>query len=134
MFFQTAGIEINPWIPPLVAFVISLFTSMGGVSGAFLLLTVSNVLSGIYRPFRQRHQSTVQHRGHTRRRLPLLSGRSHGLALGLGRCYRHVAWSLYPAPFIRVAYLPDPKHFKLFAAGVLLYIGFRIVRRPRLAS
>jgi uncharacterized membrane protein YfcA len=29
---------VQPWIPPLVAFVISFFTSMGGVSGAFLLL------------------------------------------------------------------------------------------------
>ena len=38
MFFQTAGIEVEPWIPPLIAFAISFFTSMGGVSGAFLLL------------------------------------------------------------------------------------------------
>ena len=29
---------------------------------------------------------------------------------------------------VRVAYLPDPKHFKLFAAGVLLYIGLKIAR------
>jgi uncharacterized membrane protein YfcA len=38
MFSPTAGIEVPPWIPPLVAFVISFFTSTGGVSGAFLLL------------------------------------------------------------------------------------------------
>ena len=38
MFFQNAGIEVAPWIPPCVAFVVSFFTSMGGVSGAFLLL------------------------------------------------------------------------------------------------
>ncbi len=38
MFFQTADIEVALWIPPLTAFVISFFTSMGGVSGAFLLL------------------------------------------------------------------------------------------------
>jgi uncharacterized protein len=38
MFFKTAGIEVAPWVPPLVAFAISFFTSMGGVSGAFLLL------------------------------------------------------------------------------------------------
>jgi hypothetical protein len=38
MFSPTAGIEVQPWIPPLVAFVISFFTSTGGVSGAFLLL------------------------------------------------------------------------------------------------
>jgi uncharacterized membrane protein YfcA len=38
MYFETAGIEVAPWIPPLVALVVSFFTSMGGVSGAFLLL------------------------------------------------------------------------------------------------
>ena len=38
MYFPVAGIEISPWIPPLVAFAISLLTSMVGVSGAFLLL------------------------------------------------------------------------------------------------
>ncbi|MDP3695012.1 MAG: sulfite exporter TauE/SafE family protein, partial [Desulfocapsaceae bacterium] len=38
MYFSVADIEVNPLVPPLVAFVISLFTSMGGVSGAFLLL------------------------------------------------------------------------------------------------
>jgi hypothetical protein len=30
--------------------------------------------------------------------------------------------------FVRVAYLPNPKHFKLFAAMVLLYIGTRMIR------
>jgi uncharacterized membrane protein YfcA len=29
---------------------------------------------------------------------------------------------------VRVAYLPNPKHFKLFAAAVLLYIGLRMLR------
>ncbi len=29
---------------------------------------------------------------------------------------------------VRVVYLPDPKHFKLFAAGVLLYIGLQIAK------
>jgi hypothetical protein len=27
MFFETAGIEVAPWIPPLVALVVSFFTS-----------------------------------------------------------------------------------------------------------
>jgi uncharacterized membrane protein YfcA len=30
--------------------------------------------------------------------------------------------------FVRVTYLPNPKHFKLFAAMVLLYIGTRMIR------
>ncbi|MCI5136479.1 MAG: sulfite exporter TauE/SafE family protein, partial [Candidatus Electrothrix sp. AW2] len=38
MYFPTADIEVQPWLPPVVAFCISFFTSMSGVSGAFLLL------------------------------------------------------------------------------------------------
>lgn len=29
---------------------------------------------------------------------------------------------------VRAAYLPDPKHFKVFAAGVLLHIELRLIR------
>jgi len=32
------GVETYIFIPPLVAFIVSFFTSMGGISGAFLLL------------------------------------------------------------------------------------------------
>jgi len=38
MLFPISGIEVNPIIPFMVAFLVSFFTSMGGVSGAFLLL------------------------------------------------------------------------------------------------
>ncbi|MFC1851166.1 sulfite exporter TauE/SafE family protein [candidate division CSSED10-310 bacterium] len=127
MFFETAGIEIAPWIPPLVAFTISFFTSMGGVSGAFLLLpfqmsflgytnpsvSATNQLfnivaipSGVYRYFRE------------------------------GRMVWPLTWAViigtlpgvFIGAFVRVAFLPDPRHFKLFAALVLLYIGLRILR------
>jgi hypothetical protein len=37
MVFPVSGVEVNPLIPPLIAMVVSTFTSMG-VSGAFLLL------------------------------------------------------------------------------------------------
>ncbi len=126
MLFHVAGIEIAPWIPPVVAFVISFFTSMGGVSGAFLLLpfqmsflgytnpsvSATNQLfnivaipSGIYRYWRE------------------------------GRMVWPLAWivvagtlpGVFIGAFVRVAYLPDPRNFKLFAAGVLLYIGFRMI-------
>ena len=50
MLFETAGIEVAPWIPPLVAFVISFFTSMGGVSGAFLLLPFQVSILGYSAP------------------------------------------------------------------------------------
>lgn len=34
MFFEVAGISAPLWLPPLVAFVVSFFSSMVGVSGA----------------------------------------------------------------------------------------------------
>ena len=37
-FFPVSGVKTYVFIPPLVAFIVSFFTSMGGVSGAFLLL------------------------------------------------------------------------------------------------
>ena len=36
--FPVSGVTTNVFIPPIVALVVSFFTSMGGVSGAFLLL------------------------------------------------------------------------------------------------
>lgn len=50
MYFQTAGVEVSPWIPPLVALCVSFFTSMGGVSGAFLLLPFQMSFLGYTNP------------------------------------------------------------------------------------
>lgn len=127
MVFETAGIEVHAWIPPLVAFVISFFTSMGGVSGAFLLLpfqmsflgytapsvSATNQLfnivaipSGVYRYWKE-----------GRMVWPLtwivVTGTLPGVLLGA---------------VVRVKYLPDPMQFKIFAALVLLYIGIRMIR------
>lgn len=127
MFFQVAGIHVAPWIPPLVAFTISFFTSMGGVSGAFLLLPfqmsflgytnpsvsstnqVFNIVaipSGVYRYYKE-----------GRMVWPLtwvvIAGTLPGVLIGA---------------IVRVRYLPDPNNFKLFAAAILLYIGFRMIR------
>lgn len=127
MFFQTAGIEVALWIPPLVAFVVSFFTAMGGVSGAFLLL-----------PFQ------MSFLGYTN---PSVSATNQvfnivAIPSGVYRYWREgrMVWPLtwvvvagtLPGVFIgaivRVAYLPNPKHFKLFAAGVLLYIGLKMIQ------
>ena len=126
MFFQTAGIEVAPWIPPLVAFIISFFTSMGGVSGAFLLL-----------PFQ------MSFMGYTNPSVSATNQVFNVVAIpsGVYRYWREgrMVWPLtwivifgtLPGVFIgalvRVLYLPDPKNFKLFAACVLLYIGFKMV-------
>ena len=125
MFFPVSGIEVNPLIPFTAAFVVSFFTSMGGVSGAFLLLPfqmsilgyttpsvsgtnqVFNIVaipSGVYQYMREK-----------RMLWPLtwavIIGTLPGVFIG--------AW-------IRIRYLPDPKNFKLFAGMVLFYIGFRL--------
>ncbi|WP_456387739.1 sulfite exporter TauE/SafE family protein [Desulfolithobacter sp.] len=127
MYFPTADIEVHPWLPPLVAFVISLFTSMGGVSGAFLLL-----------PF----QVSVLHFDS-----PAVSATNHifnivAIPSGVYRYVREgrMVWPLTWAvvigtlpgviagAFIRIKYLPDPAMFKRFAALVLLYIAMRLFR------
>lgn len=127
MYFPTAGIEVRPWLPPLVAFAISLFTSMGGVSGAFLLL-----------PF----QVSVLHFA-----TPAVSATNHifnivAIPSGVYRYVREgrMVWPLTWAvvigtlpgvvagAFIRIRYLPDPAMFKRFAALVLLYIAVRLFR------
>jgi len=38
MYFPVSGVQVSPLVPLGVAFVVSFFTSMGSVSGAFLLL------------------------------------------------------------------------------------------------
>ena len=126
MLFTVSGLEVNPLVPFSVAFVVSFFTSMGGVSGAFLLLPfqmsvlgysapsvsgtnqVFNIVaipSGVYRYIREE-----------RMLWPLtwavIIGTLPGVFIG--------AW-------VRVKYLPDPKSFKLFAGMVLFYIGIRLL-------
>ena len=50
MYFPVANIEVNPLVPPLVAFAISFFTSMGGVSRAFLWLPFQVSVLGFTSP------------------------------------------------------------------------------------
>jgi uncharacterized membrane protein YfcA len=127
MYFSTAGIEMAVWIPPLVAFAVSFFTTMGGISGAFLLL-----------PF----QMSVL--GYTHPSVSATNQLFNIVAIpsGVYRYWREgrMVWPLtwivilgtLPGVFIgavvRVAWLPDPRLFKLFAAGVLLYIGLKMIR------
>ena len=50
MYFPTAGIECSPFVPFAVALGVSFFTSMGGVSGAFLLLPFQMSVLGYVNP------------------------------------------------------------------------------------
>jgi uncharacterized membrane protein YfcA len=126
LLFPSSGVETYLWLPPLVAFCVSFFTSMGGVSGAFLLLPfqvsvlnfsspavsptnlVYNIVaipSGVYRYIREGRMSW-----------PLtyitIVGTLPGVFLGF---------------ILRIKYFPDPKAFKFFVGLVLLYIGLRLV-------
>ena len=50
MVFEASGVEVSPLVPVFVAFGISFFTSMGGVSGAFLLLPFQMSVLGFTSP------------------------------------------------------------------------------------
>lgn len=119
--------DVAIWVPPLVAFGIALFTSMGGVSGAFLLLPIQLSFLGVAGP----SASATNHFYNV-------------LAIpgGVRRYVREqrMVWPLamtivvgtvpgvLAGTVIRIVYLPDPRNFKLFVALVLLYIGWRLAR------
>jgi uncharacterized membrane protein YfcA len=126
MLFPVSGVEVNPLIPPLVSLVVSTFTSMGGISGAFLLLPfqvsilnftspavsptnlVFNIVaipSGVYRYLRE-----------GRMNWPVACVTILGTLPGL-----------WIGALIRKDWLPDPRNFKLFVGCVLLYIGVRLL-------
>ncbi len=126
MYFPISGIHIFPAIPLIVAFIISFFTSMGGLSGAFLLLPfqvsvlgftspsvsatnlVFNIFAtpgGIYRFIREGRMAWPL-------AWVIIGGTLPGLLIGV---------------FIRISYLPDPGDFKIFIGWVLLYVAIRLI-------
>lgn len=127
MYFTTAGIETSPFIPPLVAFVVSFFTSMGGVSGAFLLLPFQMSFLGYTSP-------SVSATNQFYNIVAIPSGVWRFIREG--RMVWPLTWvvvagtlpGVLAGAIIRVRWLPDPRSFKMFAGAVLLYIGIRMVR------
>jgi uncharacterized membrane protein YfcA len=127
VYFPTSGVDVNPLVPPLVAFAISFFTSMGGVSGAFLLLPFQMSVLGFTTPSVSATNQLfnvvaippgVYRYSHEGRMLwPLagviIAGTLPGVFLG--------AW-------IRIEYLPDPSKFKFFAGWILLLLGLRLAQ------
>ena len=125
--FQLSGVETFILIPPLVAFGISFFTSMGGISGAFLLLpfqmsvlgftspsvTATNFLfnvtgtpGGVYRYVREcRFVWPVA--------LLIVAGIIPGVLIGY---------------YVRITYLPDPQAFKFFVGCVLMLIALKLLK------
>ncbi|SCY65125.1 sulfite exporter TauE/SafE family protein [Desulfoluna spongiiphila] len=127
MFFETAGIDVAPWIPPLVAFAVSFVASMAGLSGAFLLLPFQMSVLGYVHP-------SVSATNQLFNIVAIPSGVWRFIKEG------RMVWPLTMVvvigtmpgviigAVIRVLYLPDPLHFKVFVGMVLLYIGFRMIR------
>ena len=126
MFFPISGIEVNPLIPFAVAFVISFFTSMGGVSGAFLLLPFQVSFLGYTAP-------SVSATNQVFNIVAIPSGVYRYIREG--RMLWPLTWAViigtlpgvFIGAWIRIRYLPDPKNFKLFVGMVLCYIGFRVL-------
>ncbi len=125
MLFPISGIEVNPLIPFIVAFVVSFFTSMGGVSGAFLLLPFQVSVLGYTAP-------SVSGTNQVFNIVAIPSGVYRYIREG--RMLWPLTWAViigtlpgvFIGAWIRIKYLPDPKNFKLFVGMVLCYIGFRL--------
>jgi len=126
MTFPVSGVKTWMFLPPLIAFIVSTFTSMGGVSGAFLLLPFQVSVLGFVTP-------SVSATNFVFNIVAIPSGVYRYLKEG------RMAWPLtwvvivgtLPGVFIgyylRVLYLPDPRSFKFFVGLVLLYIGIRLL-------
>lgn len=126
MFFPVSEIQVNPFIPFIVAFVVSFFTSMGGVSGAFLLLPFQVSVLGYTAP-------SVSSTNQLFNIVAIPSGVYRYIKEG--RMLWPLTWAVIvgtlPGVFIgalvRIKYLPDPESFKLFVGVVLCYIGFQLL-------
>lgn len=124
--FGISGVETWTFLPPIIALIVSTFTSMGGISGAFLLLPFQVSILGF--------------------NTPAVSATNfvYNIVAIPGGVYRYIkegrmAWPLtwiviagtLPGVligyYIRVLYLPNPKAFMLFVGCVLLYIGGRLL-------
>lgn len=137
MYFEVSGVELSWWVPSVVTFFIGFIVSTGGLSGAFVLLpfqvsvlgfttpavtatnhlyNVCSIPSGVYRFIKEGRMVWPL-------TFIIVLGSLPGVAIG--------SW-------LRVAYLPDAKAFKLFVGFVLLFISSRMlwetVLQPGLAA
>ena len=127
LYFPVSGIETYFFFPPLVALVISFFTSMGGVSGAFLILPFQMSILGFTSPSVSATNFLYN-----------IVGTPGGIVTYIRE--QRMVWPLaflitvgtLPGVLIgyyfRVRFFPDPKVFKFFVGIVLLYIGFRLAK------
>ncbi|MBF0592038.1 MAG: sulfite exporter TauE/SafE family protein [Nitrospirae bacterium] len=125
--FPVSGVETNVLIPPVVAMVISFFTSMGGVSGAFLILPFQMSVFGYTAP-------SVSGTNHVYNVVAIPSGVYRYIREG--RMAWPITWvvvlgtlpGVFTGYYVRVHYLLDPRPFKLFVGCVLMYIGSKLLK------
>jgi len=125
--FPVSEVETFIFIPPLIAFIISFFTSMAGISGAFLLLPFQMSVLGFTTPsvsstnllFNVAGTPGGVYRYMKEGRLvwpiaiAIVTGIMPGVLIGY---------------YLRVKYLPDPMAFKLFVGLVLMVVAFRLIK------
>ncbi len=126
--FSVSGVETSILTPPLVAFVISFFTSMAGITGAFLILPFQMSFLGFVSPsvsatnFLYNVVGTpggiLRYIREDRMVWPLAMAITIGTLPGVLVGY-----------YLRVRYLPDPKSFKFFVGIVLFYLGIRVIQK-----
>lgn len=124
--FAISGVETYWWLPMLVAFCISTFTSTGGVTGAFVILPFQISVLGYTSPGASPTNLLYNiiaipsgvYRFHRDRRMLW----SMAWATGLGTIP-----GLIVGAVIRVKYLPDPRSFKFFAGLVLLALAVKML-------
>ena len=128
MLFEVSGVVVPLWLPPLVAFVISFFTSMVGVSGAFLLLPFQMSVLGYVAP-------SVSATNLVFNLVAIPSGawryvRENRMDWRLARV---IAAGTLPGLlagwWVRVHWLLDPDAFKLFVGMVFLALAIRLLQR-----
>jgi uncharacterized membrane protein YfcA len=124
--FPVSGVETSPLVPPLVALAISFFTSMAGISGAFLLLPFQMSVLGFTSP-------AVSATNHVYNVVAIPSGVARYVKEG--RMLWPLAWIIVGGSLpgvvlgtvVRVRLLPDPRAFRLFAGLVLLFVAVRML-------
>ena len=127
VIFPVAGIKTYVFIPPVVAFVISFFTSMAGISGAFLLL-----------PFQMSFLGFTTTSVTSTNFLFNVTGTPGGVYRYIKEC--RFAWpvaiiiiaGIIPGVFIgyyiRILYLPDPRAFKIFVGVILMLLSLKLFK------
>ncbi len=124
--FPVSGVETYWWLPALVAYIISTFTSTAGLTGAFLLMPFQLSILGFVGPavsptnlmfnVLATPSGVVRQAQEKRMVWPLawviVIGTIPGMFLGA---------------IVRVKYLPDPASFKIFVGLVLLYLGAKLI-------